>query len=81
MKKTAITQLIDKINERMSYLKYGDLSVVIEATLKVVKNDATKLLETERKNQEHAFNESRMTHPMIGFKHETFEEYYKDTYE
>jgi hypothetical protein len=27
-----------------------------------------------------AFNESRLTHPMIGFKHRTFEEYYNETF-
>ena len=30
---------------------------------------------------EHAFNESRLTHPFIGFKHRTFEEYLESTYE
>lgn len=42
---------------------------------------ATELLETERGQIEEAFNESRKTHPMVGFKHETFEDYYKDTYQ
>jgi hypothetical protein len=40
-----------------------------------------ELLETERDDHEHAFNESRKTHPMVGFKHENFDEYYKETYE
>ncbi len=27
------------------------------------------------KKMEHAFNESRLTHPMLGFKHKDFKEY------
>jgi hypothetical protein len=34
----------------------------------------------EKQQTEHAFNESRLTHPMIGFKHETFEQYYNETF-
>jgi hypothetical protein len=36
--------------------------------------------EMEKQQTEHAFNESRLTHPMIGFKHETFEQYYNETF-
>jgi len=31
----------------------------------------------KRQELEKCFNESRLTHPMIGFKHETFEDYFK----
>jgi dsDNA-binding SOS-regulon protein len=34
-------------------------------------------LEMEKEQMLNAFQESRLTHPMIGFKHETFVEYYK----
>jgi hypothetical protein len=33
--------------------------------------------EMEKEQMLNAFQESRLTHPMIGFKHETFLEYYK----
>jgi hypothetical protein len=33
--------------------------------------------EMEKRQMLNAFQESRLTHPMIGFKHETFVEYYK----
>jgi hypothetical protein len=36
--------------------------------------------EMEKEQIERAFNESRLTHPMIGFKHETFEQYYNETF-
>jgi hypothetical protein len=36
--------------------------------------------EMEKQEIERAFNESRLTHPMIGFKHETFEQYYNETF-
>ena len=36
--------------------------------------------EMEKEQIERAFNESRLTHPMIGFKHESFEQYYNETF-
>ena len=33
--------------------------------------------EMEKEQMLNAFQESRLTHPMIGFKHETFVDYYK----
>ena len=36
-----------------------------------------KAKEMEQEQMLNAFQESRLTHPMIGFKHETFVEYYK----
>jgi len=76
MKKTALTQLIEQLEEQKS-------KVPVEAYQKGLDYaiQAAKLkLETEREQIEESFGESRKTHPMIGFKHETFEEYYKDTY-
>jgi hypothetical protein len=39
-----------------------------------------KAKEMQKQQIERAFNESRLTHPMIGFKHETFEQYYNETF-
>jgi hypothetical protein len=39
--------------------------------------DIDKAIEIEKEQMLNAFQESRLTHPMIGFKHETFVEYYK----
>jgi hypothetical protein len=36
--------------------------------------------EMEKQQHNVTFNESRLTHPMIGFKHETFEQYYNETF-
>ena len=36
--------------------------------------------EIEKEQMLNAFQESRLTHPMIGFKHETFVDYYKQTF-
>jgi hypothetical protein len=36
--------------------------------------------EMEKEQMLNAFEESRLTHPMIGFKHETFEDYYNETF-
>jgi hypothetical protein len=62
--KTAVEWLFDNL----------DLSGGSEAieTLKQAK-------EMEKQQTEHAFNESRLTHPMIGFKHETFKDYWNET--
>jgi hypothetical protein len=62
--KTAVEWLFDNL----------DLSGGSEAieTLKQAK-------EIEKQQTEHAFNESRLTHPMIGFKHETFKDYWNET--
>jgi RNase adaptor protein for sRNA GlmZ degradation len=92
MKKTAIQLLIDKWNKELQqplgvledHRSYHTEDIK-EATRKVLElnkriDQATELLETERGQIEEAFNESRKTHPMIGFKHETFDKYYKDTY-
>ena len=43
-------------------------------------NKANELLEKEEKQMLSAFEESRLTHPMIGFKHETFIDYFNETY-
>jgi len=37
-------------------------------------------LKKEKEQMLNAFEESRLTHPMIGFKHETFTEYYNETF-
>jgi hypothetical protein len=42
--------------------------------------DVQKAKEIEREQIEEAFIESRLTHPMIGFKHETFDQYYNETF-
>jgi hypothetical protein len=34
----------------------------------------------EKQQHEQTFNESRLTHPMIGFKHKTFKQYYNITF-
>ena len=36
--------------------------------------------EMEKEQMLNAFQESRLTHPMIGFKHETFVDYYNETF-
>ena len=36
--------------------------------------------EMHKEEIEKAWKESRLTHPIIGFKHETFEKYYNETF-
>lgn len=49
-------------------------------TAKSIRENIQQAKEMHREEMEEAFNESRKTHPMIGFKHETFEQYYNETY-
>lgn len=46
----------------------------------IYKNDIEKALEMEKEQMSNTFKESRLTHPMIGFKHETFVDYYNETF-
>ena len=50
----------------------------------VSKNQFNELVEQakqlEKEQKERVFNEARKTHPMIGFKWESFDEYYKETF-
>lgn len=36
------------------------------------------LLPIERGVMKHAFTEGRLTHPMVGFKHDSFDDYFTD---
>jgi hypothetical protein len=46
----------------------------------IVKKIESELLEKEKEQMLNVFEESRITHPMIGFKHETFKDYYSETF-
>jgi hypothetical protein len=80
MKQTAVEWLVEQLVELDKQLdgrrKNDDATVL--------KLNPTKLFEQakemEKEQIEDAFEESRLTHPMIGFKHETFEDYYKKTF-
>ena len=63
---TAVEWLVDKLK-----LESIDLSKWHNNLIKQSK-------EMEKEQTERAFNESRLTHPMIGFKHETFEDYWNE---
>jgi hypothetical protein len=45
--------------------------------LRMVFNKAKQM---EKEQIKDSFNESRLTNPMIGFKHNNFEQYYNETY-
>jgi hypothetical protein len=66
-KTTAVEWLFDQLPDHLRLTKDG-LDMLNRAK------------EIERNQQEHAFKESRLTHPMVGFKHDTFEEYHSKTY-
>jgi hypothetical protein len=74
-KKTAVDYLLREISEIL-----GEVSTHGLQNLLLV--DAYKKAKAMEKEQIiDAFNESRLTNPMLGFKHVTCEEYYNETYE
>lgn len=64
-KMTAVEWLADNINLKNS-LKW---ELIVEEAKRM-----------EKQQMMDVFHESRLTHPMIGFKHLTFEEYYNEEY-
>jgi hypothetical protein len=63
--RTAVDQLIEKMSLE-DVCKYS--------------NELAEAKEMEKERMINAFEESRLTHPMIGFKHETFKDYYNETF-
>jgi spore coat polysaccharide biosynthesis protein SpsF (cytidylyltransferase family) len=66
-KQTAVEWLLDRIED-------------VDLTEKLWENVKQQAKEMENEQIENAFEESRLTYPMIGFKHQRFEQYYNETY-
>jgi hypothetical protein len=73
--KTAIEQMMEDLNN--TFPRFFN---VHSLEGRVFMGIATKYLIVEKEQIENAFEESRLTYPMIGFKHQTFEQYYNETY-
>jgi hypothetical protein len=67
MKQTAVEFLMEKL---------FDPSTMVQEQIEWFE----QAKEIEKEQMVNAFEESRLTHPMIGFKHETFVEYYNETF-
>jgi len=67
MKQTAVEFLMEKL---------FDPSTMVQEQMQWFE----QAKEMEKEQMVNAFEESRLTHPMIGFKHETFKDYYKKTF-
>jgi hypothetical protein len=55
----------------------------IEVTLEIEKKSVAlfeQAKEIEKEHHKKTFNESRLTHPLIGFKHQSFNDYYNETF-
>jgi predicted nucleic acid-binding Zn-ribbon protein len=77
-KQTAVEWLLtEQISLTVKYLNKQFDSTDFAELRQKMENQAKQI---EREQQEHAFKESRLTHPMVGFKHDTFEEYHSKTY-
>ena len=63
---TAVEWLIEQLESKPYHSNYRE---IIE-----------QAKEMEKEQMLNAFQESRLTHPMIGFKHETFLDYYNETF-
>ena len=67
------------LNQFKNYIK----KIALEAKAidcKYLLSEFDKYEKIERQQIEDAFNESRLTHPMIGFKHNTFDEYFNENF-
>ncbi len=53
---------------------------VKRALMGIVSVINTTCIKPEKEIIKNAFNESRKTHPTIGFKHKSFDEYYNDIF-
>ena len=62
---TAVEWLVDKLE---IFATEEEMNIIEQAK------------EMEKEQMINAFQESRLTHPMIGFKHETFVDYYNETF-
>jgi hypothetical protein len=69
MKKTALDWFITEFKKEVWFEPDSELDIWIKELI-------PKAKEMEKEQMLNAFQESRLTHPMIGFKHETFVEYY-----
>jgi hypothetical protein len=68
--KTAVEWLVNELYTKIEMRGDGNLFNEILEQAK----------EMEKERMLNAFEESRLTHPMIGFKHETFKDYYNETF-
>jgi hypothetical protein len=68
MKQTAVEWLRNLYENQPAYEEY------------ILDEQWQKAIEMEKEQMLNAFEESRITHPMIGFKHETFKDYYNETF-
>jgi hypothetical protein len=72
-KQTAVEWLIKKLTNRQNGIFDGFPHLSLDEIY-----SQAKAMEKER--MEDAFMESRLTHPMSGFKHELFDDYFNETY-
>ena len=68
-RQTAVDWLIQEI----------EALITIE-TFKKWKGLKERAREMEKEQHKHTFEESRLTHPLVGFKHDTFSDYYAEAY-
>ena len=61
-------------------LKANLKKVILESDSELMESLFEQAKEMEKEQMLNAFQESRLTHPMIGFKHETFLDYYNQTF-
>jgi hypothetical protein len=68
MKQTAVEWLVEKLQESGIPLMTDEFEMIQQAK------------EMEKQQIVDAFSQSRLTHPMIGFKHLSFNDYINTTY-
>ena len=79
-KQTAVEWIISKLHLRLLTIESEPHGIVRETMLDNLLIDLEQAKAMEKEQIKDAFNEARLTNPMLGFKHLTFEEYYNETY-
>ena len=72
-------QQTDSMEKKTQVL--SDIIVIKDDTIERLKEELTQAKSENSKLVELAFNESRLTHPMLGFKHKDFNEFLSNTKE
>ena len=72
-KQTAVEWLEDEVDRIIETYDVDMMRYPLEKAYNQAK-------EIEKEHHEKTFNESRLTHPLIGFKHQSFNEYYNETF-
>ena len=78
--KIIIPQEVSKPQTAVDWLIQEIEALITIETFQKWKGLKEQAKEMQKEQHKHTFEESRLTHPMVGFKHDTFSDYYYETF-